>query len=91
VVNGGQFLQRWTNDRFLATPHRVINRSGGERYALPFFVDANIDVPIEPVPTCVTAGRPAKYPTTSYTDYMVWYQNRNYDVLRPTGATPAAA
>src|SRR6185437_15255363 len=34
VVNGGQLLLRWTNDRFLATPHRAINRSGGERYAL---------------------------------------------------------
>jgi isopenicillin N synthase-like dioxygenase len=88
IVNGGQFLQRWTNDRFLATPHRVINRSGGERYALPFFVDANIDVPIEPVPSCVSADRPAKYPTTIYTDYMIWYQNRNYDVLQQPGAAP---
>jgi hypothetical protein len=40
VVNGGQLLLRWTNDRFLATPHRAINRSGGERYALAFFCDA---------------------------------------------------
>src|SRR4029078_8260827 len=34
VVNGGQLLPRWTTDRFLATPHRAINRSGSERYAL---------------------------------------------------------
>jgi len=43
VVNGGQLLQRWTNDVFLATPHRAVNRSGGERYALAFFCDSNID------------------------------------------------
>ena len=24
---------------------------------------------------------PPKYPTTDYTDYMTWYQKRNYDVL----------
>jgi hypothetical protein len=30
-VNGGKLLQRWTNDYFLATPHRAVNRSGGER------------------------------------------------------------
>ncbi|MFN4091075.1 MAG: isopenicillin N synthase family dioxygenase, partial [Alphaproteobacteria bacterium] len=43
VVNGGEMLRRWTNERFLATPHRVINRSGRERYAIPFFFDCTID------------------------------------------------
>jgi isopenicillin N synthase-like dioxygenase len=81
VVNGGQMLQRWTNDRFLATPHRAINKSGGERYAIPFFCDSNIDWPVVAVSTCVDAEHPRKYPTTDYTDYMTWYQKRNYDVL----------
>src|SRR5713101_3139575 len=81
VVNGGQLLLRWTNDRFLATPHRAINRSGGERYALAFFCDANIEWPIASVPTCVGPDRPSKYPTTWYTDYMIHYQKRTYDLL----------
>ena len=81
VVNGGQLLLRWTNDRFLATPHRAINRSGGERYALAFFCDARIDWPIAAVPTCVGPDKPPKYPTTYYTDYMVQYQKRTYDLL----------
>ena len=82
VVNGGQFLQRWTNDHFLATPHRAINRSGAERYAVVFFCDANIDWPIAAVPTTVGPDRPPKYPTTWYTDYMTAYQQRSYDVLK---------
>ena len=81
VVNGGQMLQRWTNDVFLATPHRAINKSGSERYAVPFFCDSNIDWPVAAVPTTVGPDRPPKYPTTDYTDYMTWYQKRNYDVL----------
>src|SRR5712675_799215 len=81
VVNGGQLLQRWTNDFFLATPHRAVNRSGGERYAIPFFCDSNIDWPIAAVPTTVGPDEPPKYPTTYYSDYMAWYQKRNYDVL----------
>jgi isopenicillin N synthase-like dioxygenase len=81
VVNGGQLLLRWTNDEFLATPHRAINRSSGERYALAFFCDANIDWPIAAVPTSVGPDRPPKYPTTYYTDYMVAYQKRTYDLL----------
>ena len=32
IVNGGQLLLRWTNDRFLATPHRAVNRTGGEPF-----------------------------------------------------------
>jgi isopenicillin N synthase-like dioxygenase len=34
VVNGGDILHRWTNERFLSTPHRVRNVSGQVRYAL---------------------------------------------------------
>src|SRR5215469_1761201 len=60
VVNGGQLLQRWTNDYFLATPHRAVNRSGGERDALAFFCDANIDWPIAAVPTCDYVGGDAR-------------------------------
>jgi isopenicillin N synthase-like dioxygenase len=82
VVNGGQLLLRWTNDRFLATPHRAVNRSGGERYALAFFCDARIDWPIAAVPTCVGPDQPPRYPTTYYTDYMVAYQKRTYDLLQ---------
>jgi isopenicillin N synthase-like dioxygenase len=81
VVNGGQLLQRWTNDVFLATPHRAVNRSGGERYALAFFCDSNIDWPIAAVPTCVGPDKPPKYPTTYYTNYMIQYQKRTYDLL----------
>ncbi len=81
VVNGGQLMRRWTNDTFLATPHRAVNRSGGERYALAFFCDANIDWPIAAVPTTVGPDRPPIYPTTYYTDYMIEYQKRTYDLL----------
>ncbi|UYN96371.1 MAG: isopenicillin N synthase family oxygenase [Enhydrobacter sp.] len=86
VVNGGQMLQRWTNDLFLATPHRAINRSGGERYALPFFCDSGIDWPVAAVPTTVGPDKPPKYPTTWYSDYMTWYLKRNYDVLNDAQA-----
>src|SRR6201993_725574 len=81
IVNGGQLLLRWTNDTFLATPHRAVNRTGGERYALAFFFDAQIDRPIAAVPTCVGPSRPPQYETTYYTDYMIRYQARTYNVF----------
>ena len=79
LVNGGDMLRRWTNDRFLATPHRAVNRSGKERYAIPFFVDCNIDWPIECLPTCVGPERSAKYPRFTYAEYMTAYQDMARD------------
>src|SRR5712664_42730 len=55
VVNGGDILHRWTNERFLSTPHRVRNVSGQLRYAVPFFCDPNHDTIIECLPTCQSA------------------------------------
>jgi isopenicillin N synthase-like dioxygenase len=82
VVNGGDILRRWTNDRFLSTPHRVINAAGRARYAIPYFFDPHPDTVISCVPSC----GPAKYEDITYHDYAVWYASRNYRHLEDTAA-----
>jgi isopenicillin N synthase-like dioxygenase len=79
IVNSGQLLRRWSNDRFRATPHCVANRSGGERYAIPFFFDMTRDFEISCLPSCQGPGNPAKYPPTTYAEFMAQYQAANYD------------
>ena len=78
LVNGGMMLRRWTNHAFLATPHRVTNRSGQERYAIPFFMDCDYDAVMAPLPGCVTADNPARYPPFTYPAFMSEYSGANY-------------
>jgi len=49
VVNVGDLLARWTNDRFRSTEHAVVNSSGRERFSIAAFVDPNWDTPVDPV------------------------------------------
>lgn len=86
VVNGGDILRRWTNETFLATPHRAINRSGEARYAIPFFFDPHPDTLIECVPTCCSLQHPPKYAPFTYDDYALWYATQNYVHLNDAAA-----
>jgi isopenicillin N synthase-like dioxygenase len=49
VVNVGEVLKVWTDGVFSSTLHRVINRSGRERYSIPFFMYPSFDALIQPL------------------------------------------
>ncbi|KAI6156063.1 hypothetical protein EDD17DRAFT_1764696 [Pisolithus thermaeus] len=70
VINISDLLSRWTNDIFRSTVHRVINRSGVHRYSIPLFFGTNTDVEVEPLPSCVSPERPAKYEPINAGEYV---------------------
>ena len=75
VINIGDFLMRWTNDRWVSNRHRVINppldsEANVRRLSLIYFCNCNYDAIIECLPTCQDADYPPKYPPIKTVDYI---------------------
>jgi len=79
VMNTADILHRWSNGRFISTPHRVINRSGRSRYSNPFFFDPNMKAEIVPLSGCVTTDNPTQYEPLVYGDYLMERLNANHE------------
>ena len=78
VVNTGEFMNRWTNGRFIATPHRVVPPKK-DRYALTFFFNTNDETVADPLPTCISPEDQPKYDPVVFHDYQVSYLDGNYN------------
>ena len=70
VVNIGDMLARWTNDRWVSTLHRVVNPppdrlAESRRQSVVFFQNPNYDAVVSCLPGCAEAGHPPKYPPTT--------------------------
>ena len=83
VVNVGDMLHRMSNGRLKSTPHRVINRSGHERFSCPFFYDPHVNTVIEPLPG---TGAP-KFPPLVFGDFLRSELEAAYDAHKPACAT----
>jgi isopenicillin N synthase-like dioxygenase len=70
VVNIGDMMARWTNDRFVSTLHRVVNAGDRDRYSIPFFFGPAYNAEIAPLPSCVSLETPAAYPPVLAGPYL---------------------
>ena len=74
VCNIGDLMQRWTNDYFKSTKHRVVNSHIDQvRYSMPHFVD--------PAPGTIIKNltpEPAKYEPVESLSYLKWRLAQSY-------------
>jgi isopenicillin N synthase-like dioxygenase len=70
VVNVGDLLQRWTNDIYISSLHRVVNMGTGARSSISFFVYPNPRAEIHCLETCVSESRPQRYKSVLSGEYV---------------------
>jgi isopenicillin N synthase-like dioxygenase len=75
VVNIGDLMARWTNDRWHSTKHRVRvpppERRTVPRVSIPFFHHPNWGAEIECLPGCTSSDEPPRYPPVTAGEYLL--------------------
>jgi isopenicillin N synthase-like dioxygenase len=63
VINIGDLMARWTNDRWRSTLHRVVDPPGtaARRQSMAYFQNANWSASISCLPTCLEPGEAPRY------------------------------
>ncbi|RBQ92081.1 hypothetical protein VDGD_20421 [Verticillium dahliae] len=61
VVNIADYLQRITNDLYVSTVHRAVNRSGRERISMPFFFGFGLHESCAVIKSCLKDGEEPRY------------------------------
>jgi isopenicillin N synthase-like dioxygenase len=96
VVNIGDLMARWTNDRWVSTLHRVVNPppdAGGStrRQSIAFFHQPNWDAVIECIPTCLAPGERPKYAPVGSGEHLMEKFHRSVKIGKSAaGATGGA-
>lgn len=71
VMNLGDLFRAWTNDLYVSNPHRVVNRTGRERYSIPVFFNPAFRSVISCIPTCRSEVNPPRYEPVTAGEYFI--------------------
>ena len=71
VVNLGDLMAIWTNDRWVSNPHRVVNPPGVDRYSAVLFVTPPFHLRIETLPTCLDPDGTSRHEPLTAGPYLL--------------------
>lgn len=81
IVNVGDIIQVWSNDRYESVEHRVMVNSEKERFSMPFFFNPDHNVMVEPLEELITEQNPAKYRAYSWGKFFTNRRLSNFKKL----------
>lgn len=71
VMNLGDLMSIWTNDRWVSNPHRVVSPAGVDRYSSPLFVEPGFHLRVEALASCVPEGEQPKHDPVVVGPYLL--------------------
>ena len=74
MINIGDLMSFWTNNRWVSTPHRVVAKDIAKptkRFSLVFFHNPNYDAKVNCIPSCHSTENPAKYSQVLAGDFIM--------------------
>jgi isopenicillin N synthase-like dioxygenase len=69
VVNIGDIVQVWSNDRYVAALHRVLANEAHERFSAPFFFNPAYGADYAPLPSTVDDAHPPRYRAINWGEF----------------------
>jgi isopenicillin N synthase-like dioxygenase len=91
VINIGDLMMRWTNDKWVSNTHRVvnppfINGHSARRLSIVSFCSVNADTLIESLPNCSGPGNPARYAPIRAGEYQAARAATRYGLKPPVAS-----
>uniref|UniRef100_A0A0D3FLB6 Fe2OG dioxygenase domain-containing protein n=1 Tax=Oryza barthii TaxID=65489 RepID=A0A0D3FLB6_9ORYZ len=81
IINVGDIIQVWSNDRYESAEHRVAVNVEKERFSIPFFFNPAGHTMVEPLEEVVSDESPARYNPYNWGEFFSTRKNSNFKKL----------
>ncbi|KAA8545897.1 hypothetical protein F0562_020652 [Nyssa sinensis] len=81
IINVGDIIQVWSNDKYESVEHRVMVNSQRERFSIPFFLNPGHHVMVEPLEELTDEQNPAKYKAYNWGKFRATRIRSNFKKL----------